>query len=374
MLPRASLPPGAPMCRRAQRSLVWAAGWFIGSQLALALAIEAWCPQLRDPLYGDKLHQVRQRVANAPAGRPLVLMLGSSRTAHGFDGSRLEAILAQSGQAVVAYNFGIPGAGPLTELVTLRRLLADSVRPDLLLVEVFPPLLAGQVLPFDFGQFPAERLWPGEIGLVRRFVGPLADGLQWQWLAGWAVPCHTHRFALQRLLWPALLPIDRYGHLLAKFDDDGCNRLRMEAITPERRSKALRTAKEEYDDILHAYRLGGATCQALDEFLAECRRAEIATVLVLMPEGPTFQSWYPPGGLEEVTAYVQRLGGKYQAAVIDARDWLGEGSFLDSHHLLSLGAEQFSGRLGDAALAIKNGLPAPAQSLVSRRRHQRDVK
>lgn len=368
------MPPRASMCRRAKRSLVWAAGWFLGSQLALALTIEAWCPQLRDPLYGDKLHQVRRRVAQAPVGRPLVLMLGSSRTAHGFDAGRLEAALARAGRDVVAYNFGIPGAGPLTELVTLRRLLADGIHPDLLLIEVFPPLLAGQVLPFDFGQFPAERLWPGEIGLVRRFVGPLADGLEWQWLAGWAVPSHTHRFALQRLLWPALLPSDRYGHLLAKFDDDGCNRLRAEAVTAERRSKALRQAKIEYDDILREYHVGGATCQALDELLAECLQAGITTALVLMPEGPTFQSWYPPGGQEQVTSYVEGLRRKYQSVVIDARDWLGEGSFLDSHHLLAVGAEQFSGRLGDAALAVKNGLPAPAQSLVSRHRHEHDVK
>lgn len=360
--------------RRAQRSLAWAAGWFVASQLALALAIEVWCPQLRDPLYGDKLHQLRLRLASVPAGRPLVVMLGSSRTAHGFDANRLEEAMAQGGQTVVAYNFGIPGAGPLTQLVTLRRLLADGVRPDLLLVEVFPPLLAGHVLPFDFGQFPAERLWNREIDLVRRYVGPLADGLERQWLAGWAVPCHTHRFPLQRLLWPALLPNDRYGHLLARFDADGCNRLRLEAITAERRSEALCRAKDEYDDILQDYRIGGATSRALDELLAECGRAGIATALVVMPEGPTFQSWYPAGGLEQVADYVRRLGDRHQAAVIDARDWLGEGSFLDSHHLLSPGAEQFSGRLGDAALAVKNGLPTRTPSLVSRRRHERDTK
>jgi hypothetical protein len=368
-------PPARDTTRpRARRSLAWAALCFVVGQLALAVAIEGWCPQLRDPLYGDKLRQLRLRLASVPADRPLVLMLGSSRTAHGFDADRLEQAMARGGHDVVAYNFGIPGAGPLTELVTLRRLLADGIRPELLLVEVFPPLLAGQVLPFDFGQFPAERLWPSEIDLVRRYVGPLADGLEHQWLAGWAVPSHTHRFPLQRLLWPALLPVDRYGHLLAKFDDDGCNRLRIEAITAQRRSEALSRAKDEYDDILRGYHVGGATSRALDELLADCRRTRIATALVVMPEGPTFQSWYPPGGLDEVADYVQRLGGKHGALVIDARDWLGEGSFLDSHHLLSLGAERFSGRLGEVALTVKNGLPTSKPALVSRGRPERDTK
>lgn len=368
-------PSRTSMRRSAQRSLAWSAGWFVGSQLALALAIEIWCPQLRDPLYGDKLLQLRSQAASASsAGRPLVIMLGSSRTAHGFDASKLKAAMAQGGQDVVAYNFGIPGAGPLTQLVTLQRLLADGVRPDLLLVEVFPPMLAGQVLPVDFCQFGAERLWLREIGLVRRFVGPLADGLERQWLAGWPVPCHTHRLALQRLLWPELLPLDRYGHLVTTFDDYGWDQMRMETVTAEGRREALRRAQTEYEAVFHGYRVGGATCQALDELLAECRQAGIATALVLMPEGPTFQSWYPPGGVEQVGDYVRLLGKRHDVAVIDARDWLGEGSFIDSHHLISLGAEQFSARLGDAALDVKNGLPPATPSLVSRIRPERQTK
>lgn len=359
----ADLPSRDSMLPHARRGLAWAFFWFISGQLSLALVIELWQPQLRDPLYGEKLRGLRQRLASVPGDRSLVLMLGSSRTVHGFSANRFEQTLSRDGQESVAFNFGIPGGGPLTELVMFRRLLAEGIRPDLLLIEVFPPLLAGHVLPLEFVQFPAERLWPSELGLIGRHLGPLAEGLGWQWLTGWVAPCHTHRVPLQRILWPALLSLDRYGHLLAEFDDDGCNRMRTESVSVEARSAALRRVNSEYADILHGYRVGGAPCAALDELLADCRRAGIATALIMMPEGPTFQSWYPPGARDEVGLHVQRLGARYGATVIDARDWLGDGSFLDSIHLAELGAEDFSGRLGDMTR-----LPHRTPAVVSQRR------
>ena len=54
------------------------------------------------------------------------------------------------------FNFGMVGAGPLVELVVLRRLLAEGVRPDLLLVEVLPPLFNRRAAACDLAQLPAE--------------------------------------------------------------------------------------------------------------------------------------------------------------------------------------------------------------------------
>ncbi len=339
------------LLRQARRSLCCGLLGFAAIQLSLAIAIELWLPQLRDPLYGDKLHQLRRRVAASPA-KPLVLMLGSSRTIHAFSAAQWEAFAASKQWPVVAYNFGVPGAGSLTQLVCLRRLLADGVRPDLLLVEVFAPMLTEVTPAFDFGQFPPERLWRREIGLIERYSralgGPsrLAPG----WCAAWCVPAYSHRFAIERLVWPRLLPTESCGHLLAEFDSGGWNRLEPAAVSPQGRASGLRQAKREYIGLLRSYQLGGPACMALEELLEVCQREQIAAVLVIMPEGPTFQSWYPPGAWRQVGNYVHDLSRRFAAPVVDAHDWMGDEQFVDSHHLLSPGAEAFSQRLAQSAM------------------------
>lgn len=333
--------------QKARRSLGWGVFGFAAIQLSLAIGIEFWLPQLRDPLYGDKLHRLRERVAASDHTQPLVVMLGSSRTVHAFDAARLEQVARSRHRPVVAYNFGVPGAGPLTQLVNLRRLLADGVRPDLLLVEVFPPMLTRHLWAINFRQFPPERLWRHELKLVERYLRMVGRPARLgpPWCAAWCAPAYSHRFAVQRLVWPSLLPNDGCEHLLAKFDAGGWNRLDRAAIPPERQASALGHAKQEYGELLADYQLGGPACAALEELLEVCHQERITAVLVVMPEGPTFQSWYRPGVWPGVAAYIQGLGRRFSAPVIDAHDWMGDEQFVDSHHLLAPGAEAFSARL-----------------------------
>src|SRR5262249_40283015 len=109
----------------------------------------------------------------APSGpRPrLVLMLGSSRTALGVRGQQMERQLREALDfPVVVFNFGIPAAGPLTELLTLKRLLREGLRPDLLLIEVLPPQLAGQapVAGGELAWLPVSRLKLVDLALLER--------------------------------------------------------------------------------------------------------------------------------------------------------------------------------------------------------------
>ena len=352
--------------QRARRSLGWGLLGFATMQLSLAIAIELWLPQLRDPLYGDKLHQLRRRVAEAGPGQPLVVMLGSSRTVHGFDARQVEAFAQSRQRPVVAYNFGVPGARPLTQLVNFRRLLADGVKPDVLLVEIFPPMLTRHPAAFDFSQFPPERLWRHELPVIERYLGMLGLPAQLgrSWWVAWCAPAYSHRFALQRVAWPTLLPAEGCGHLFAAFDAGGWNRLERTAIAPERWASALGQAKREYGDLLADYQLGGPACTALEELLEICRRERIAAALVIMPEGPTFQSWYPPGVWPRVVEYIEGLGRRFSAPVIDAHDWMGDEQFVDSHHLLAPAAEAFSARLA----RLTPGLPLSTADLPARAR------
>jgi hypothetical protein len=91
--------------------------------------------------------------------------------------------------------------------------------------------------------------------------------------------------------------------------------------------------------------------QAWRDLLGLCRREGIPTALVVMPEGPVFRSWYPPRTWALVREFLDDLGREYRVGVIDARDWMAEEDFIDSHHLLPQAAELFSARLGHEALA-----------------------
>jgi hypothetical protein len=137
------MPNRHPLDKMARASLGW-------SLLTLGLihlgltALVGWGPaEFHDPLYGEKLEQLRGRLARAPAGSRLVLVLGSSRALTGLNAQLLERRWTETArQGVVIYNFAVPGGGPVTELLLLHRLLADGVCPDLLILEVWPAFFA----------------------------------------------------------------------------------------------------------------------------------------------------------------------------------------------------------------------------------------
>src|SRR5206468_2819432 len=127
---------------------------WVATQVGLSYAANYGWPALRDPMYFDKEARLRLRVAEHTIGasRPLtVAMFGSSRTLMALDGQLLEEELtARVEGPAVAFNFGIPAAGPITNALNIRRLLRRGPRPDLVLIEMLPPLLAGQLpVPFE---------------------------------------------------------------------------------------------------------------------------------------------------------------------------------------------------------------------------------
>ena len=360
---------------RARTILATTIACFAVLQFGLAAAIELWLPQLRDPLYGDKLNQLKSQLAAAPADAPLVVMLGSSRAIHGLDAGRFERELARrQGHPVAAYNFGLPGAGPFTELVCLERLLAEGIRPDLALVEVLPPMLAGQTPSFDLGQYPADRLWRRELPLVERYTKAIfpEQQLASDWRRGWCAPFYSHRFAIMRAVCPAFVPPEGRGHLFAEFDAHGWNVMPAEVRTSQRYQSALETARREYASLLANFKLGGASCQALREMLTICRREGIATALVLMPEGEDFRSWYPQAADNEINSFLADLGRQFSIPVIDGRRWVEDANFLDSHHLLAPGAERFSHSLAQHSpfpiAARRSAKPESSATRPSQRR------
>jgi hypothetical protein len=79
--------------------------------------------------------------------------------------------------------------------------------------------------------------------------------------------------------------------------------------------------------------------------LSRCRERGIRPVLLLAPEAPSFRAAYDPAGWDRAEGYLRGLAKEHGAPLIDARGWLEEEDFFDSHHPMRAGAEAFTRRL-----------------------------
>jgi hypothetical protein len=344
-------PPAGPATprrtRRARAALGWGVCLFVLVQLGLSLSLATWARRLRDPDYHERLARLRRGAEHGPL---CVVMLGSSRSWFGLNAAALRASLADRlGRPVRTHNFAALGAGCVTELFNWRRLRRDGVRPDLLLVEVFPAQLNANRPSHELAaeRRPTEQLSWGDLALVQRYEGDRRPDLWREWWLAQAAPAYGCRQALLRQLAPQLLPSregrnDAFRALSDTGEIDG----RWAWLSAQRTPDLLGKTRAEYAGYFADYRLGGPGCEALRELLVDCRSAGVPVVLIHMPEGPAFRSWYPESIHRQAMAWVRDAAREYGAAVVDAREWLPEDDFFDSHHLLEAGAARFTERLG----------------------------
>jgi hypothetical protein len=320
---------------------------FFVLQIAAAFAIEIWHPSAIDPDYAARFQRIPQgRSADREPPRTVV-MLGSSRTYYGLEAERLHAPLSrQSGRPVSVVNFGFTGAGPMTELLTWRRLQRDGVRPGLVLIEVLPPYLSSTFSVDDTREdaMPTDRLDWNDMALLQSLgVDRTRPGLRWEVLENLAVALYSRRLPILIGLAPRLI--------YPKWSKNPLAERRAPNAFPTQLSRQVRDQARNrectgYTPFLKDFHLGGRNCEALRELLASCRREGVPTALVLMPEGPVFRSLYPPETWRQIQDWLERLGSEEGAPLVNAREWIDEDDFVDSHHLLPQGAEKFTDRLG----------------------------
>jgi hypothetical protein len=341
-----------------RRALLWGLGFFVLFQAALSLILERWWTSARDPYFGPKIARLRERLRLCPGAR-LAVMLGSSRTEGGLRAVPFEETWGRElGRPLVAFNLGIPGGGPHSQLLQFQRLLREGIAPDVLLVEVLPALLDDRHLGAPHARV-AERLSWSDLQEVCR--QPLrASPLRAGWCEARAVPCYAHRFSILSMVLPTVLPIQL--RLDGLVHCDGCGWVCQSRFpcSAEQRRQAAERAVAEYRPTLESFRLGDNACAALRLLLDECRQRHVPRALVLMPEGPFFRAAYPEEVWRQIDPFLERLSRDHGAPLIDARCWLGEESFLDSHHLSADGAARFTERLGrEAIMPLLQRTPPP---------------
>lgn len=332
--------------RQARRVFLWALGSFVFLQAGMAVGIERWFPEFRDPLYVFKARRLHQRTVEDPTKPLSVVLLGSSRTVFGFKAGMLEKPLSDAaGRSVVAFNFGVTGAGPVTSLMMLRRLLAEGIRPDVLVQEVLPPLLNGSKRVAEVDRLNPDRLWYRELSLVEHY-GRSHRELHEDWWLSCLVPWYEHRFAIMSRAVPAYLPWRLRLDWFQAIDASGWVNSPAGFASEDHRALATERTRQEYAAYLNEFQVGGPPCEALSEELELCRREGIRVVLLLMPEGSAFRSWYGEANWRQVESFLTGLCVKYNVPLIDARCWIADDQFSDSHHLLATGAADFTDRLG----------------------------
>src|SRR4051794_38759189 len=130
-----ALPARSPVrSRRASARLALASGVlaFVIASVALAAAVEVRHREWRDPELGHRLQLLHERRSEAP-GRPLVLVVGSSRVQQGINPSAM-GFRDEPGDPLV-FNFGYRGASPIIAARNVLRVLDAGVRPDFVLIE-----------------------------------------------------------------------------------------------------------------------------------------------------------------------------------------------------------------------------------------------
>ncbi|HEY7327914.1 MAG TPA: hypothetical protein VH592_09755 [Gemmataceae bacterium] len=353
--PQTALPAGRPSIRvlRARclksygrRAMLWVLFWYVAFQIVPTVLKDRW--HRIGPHYEQhKWPELEQLVAKYP-DRPLVLMVGSSRTAWDFHAGALDGMPDSDGRPMLVYNFGVPTTGPCFQLFCLRDMLAKGIRPRFLLIEFLPPLLC-----------EPKRGYVTEDGMLELESLPLRRMAQWipylrnpkksanLWLETRVAPCYTFRNQLvaeakslasgQQL--PKHAPIDDRGWHVA-----------LPVLDPMVHQNALAAARMGYGQALMNFQLGKAQYRAVRELFELCRREKIPSALVLMPEDSHFRSWYSPEAKTAVRNLLGELKQTYGVECIDAQSWLPDHDFEDGHHALLNGALAFTRR-------IRNELP-----------------
>ncbi|HEY1188894.1 MAG TPA: hypothetical protein VGE74_14665 [Gemmata sp.] len=332
---------GSKRSTTARRAVFSGAAALVVATVGFAVALDTALPTVRYPEHGYRVAALQKLRAQHP-DRPLAVVIGSSRTQMGLD----PAAMGFEGEpgAPIVFNYGLIGALPVHHPLGYRRLRAAGVRPDIVVVEIFPALLhirdASETLYAANGASltGAEllrlspdthdpriaRTWAESRCLAWHWFGP---EVQQQASADW-LPEEVN--LKHNLTW---VP-DRFG-----FRPSVTNQ-----ITDEGRQRATEKATRLYQPVCHSLRVHPMAERAYRELVTACRADGIPVAFFLSPEAPLFHSWYTPEARAGVAAFVRTLTDELGAPVFDVSDGWDEMDFADGHHLLPPGAAKFSRR------------------------------
>ena len=311
----------SPARRRARLAVLLFLPAFLLVLAAAWAAAESAVPEITDTDYHIRLRVVRA-AATAHPNQPLGIVLGSSRTVWAFQPEQL----TESSGDVYWVNASHIGSGPALNRLWLHRLLRDGVRPAVVAVEVMPTFFVKENTRFVSGHFAAA-----DLSLVR----PYSDD-------GYGYDYYFLRHRVTRIADLARVT-DPYAGWAEPLPRGGLRALE-DDVTPAERAKRTAAAHTANSPQLQSMAVRPGADRALRDTLRQAAEHGVRAVLLRMPEGPTFRGWYDPAALARFDRYVASVAADHGVPVVDARLWLEENDFYDSHHVLRRGAIQFTAR------------------------------
>lgn len=339
-----------PTRRKAVRAVLWFLAFVVVLNVGFLLALDYGPPRLRDPEYGRRLERVRARVAENPV-RPLVLTIGSSRTAMGVR----PGVLAGEASGPLVLNFSLAGSGPVMELMAFRRALADGVRPAAVLVEYWPAFLHEGGAYHEQARLDVARLRPVDRPLVREFFrdpDAAETAMREQRLSPW----YGHRRSILSQLAPSLLTKSQRSEALWQHIDDWGWLPGRTGATAEQIEKGAASTATYYVPLFATYGVSPVADRALRQLVAECRENGIPVALLYLPEGALFRSFMTPESVRLSDEYLRRVVDELKLPLIDARGWVPDGDLPDGFHLTQDGAAKFTHKLRAAVAETFPGL------------------
>jgi len=317
-LPRTSAPH--KRIARARIAVLAFVPTFILVLMGAWVVAEALTPEITDTDYHLRLRIARTAQAEHP-NQPLGIVLGSSRMVWAFEPEQMP-----QDSPVCWVNAAHITAGPTFNRVILHRLLRDGIQPDVVVLEVMPTFFVKENNRFMIGYFAAHDM-PLARQYSDRSLGFDAHFLRHRLLRATDLARVTDPFAGQ----PAPLPRGGYRFLEPE-------------ITAAERVKRTAFAKQMYGAHAGNMTMRPNADRAFRDTIREAQEHGIRVVLLRSSEGPTFRSWYNPQGLVQFDRYIAGVAKEYGVPVVDARLWLDEEDFVDSHHVLKRGADKFTAR------------------------------
>jgi hypothetical protein len=329
------------MMRKGRSAWVWSVVLYAAATAGAIFGLDYWHPSLATG-GAVKLQRLRRLVQREP-DRPLVVMLGSSRTDAMFMAGRLDGQPGPGGKPVLAYNMGVPAYAAMHHLLSLRDMLDAGIRPRLLLIEFLAPLMNEPK-----ADWASEENWTAAIFLSRADFRLLRPYMAWyhdkleEWTESRTVPFYTFRFYVHEAILNCLAPWS-----LPSWEDfrDSRGFKLPDYSGPAELARLSRAAYKQFHEGLGHYRLGKGVAQAMRDLLERCRRERLAVVLVVPPDSTTFRGWYCREGLAQAYSFLGELRRTYGVKVIDASTWLPDTDFRDGHHVNAAGARRFTTRL-----------------------------
>jgi hypothetical protein len=338
------------MIPHAWAALGWTLALLVGVQLMLGAFLHHVRPELRDPEYGSLLRSLGERLAEAP-GRPLVLILGSSRTANVF---RPSALPPAVGRRPVVFNFATLATGPVRQLQMLRRVLDRGVRPAWVVAEMWPPYLAQRRRFREEEYIPERDLQGPDWPLLGRYITEPWPAYQ-RLLEAQLAPVWHYRRPLLRHYAPYLVrPDGLRGPDWAdpRLRAEGCGWLPapVPRPDPELFRRAIELGQTDTRLSLADFAVSATAAAAVRELLQTCAGRGIRAALVLGPEHSTMRACFSPQVEATVATYLGGLSRELGVPVIDTRDWVPDDDFIDMTHALPRAASPYTERFGREVL------------------------